>query len=137
MNKMPQTPAVHISQLTRFNLEKGIGLGVHSSESRRLPSDAQSVDVTTGVFAVHQCAADQLGCADDRLANSSSDSGRKSIIRGAHHTVPAEIAMRSTISTGLAPAVCQITAVENQVGRGLLQIRQDCFKRRSISMDVG
>ena len=74
MNKMPQTPAVHISQLTRFNLEKGIGLGVRSSESGRLRSDAQSVDVTTGVFAVHQCAADQLGCADDRLAKTVLDS---------------------------------------------------------------
>ncbi len=48
--------------------------------------------------------------------------------------------------TGTAPSawtnahartgVGEITAVENQVGRGLLQIRQNCFKRRSIPMDV-
>ena len=30
--------------------------------------------MTTGVFAVHQCAADQLGCADDRLAKTVLDS---------------------------------------------------------------
>jgi len=55
----------------------------------------------------------------------------------AHHTVPAEIAYAIDNIHGSCTGVCQVTAVENQVGRGLLQVRQDRFKRRSISMDVG
>jgi hypothetical protein len=31
----------------------------------------------------------------------------------------------------------QIAAVEDQVGRGLAQIREDCVKRGSIAVDVG
>src|ERR1017187_8435128 len=55
--------------------------------------------------------------------------------------------MRSTISAGLAPPsarspqwrikVSQIAAVEDQVGRGLPQIRQDCLKRAEVAVDVG
>jgi hypothetical protein len=53
------------------------------------------------------------------------------------HTLPAEIANAIDNLHGARTGVCEITAVQNQVGSGLAQIGQDCFKRRSISMYVG
>jgi hypothetical protein len=38
---------------------------------------------------------------------------------------------------GARTDVSKIAAVENQIGRSLLQIGQNCFRRRSIPMDVG
>jgi hypothetical protein len=61
----------------------------------------------------------------------------KHFISVAHHTLPAKIANAIDNFYGTRTGVCEITAVENQVGNGLLQIRQDCFKRCSIPMDVG
>ena len=57
--------------------------------------------------------------------------------RSAQHTLPAEVTNAIDNLHGARTGVCEITAVENQVGRGLLQICQDCFERRSIPMNVG
>ena len=57
--------------------------------------------------------------------------------RPAQHTLPAEVTNAIDNLHGARTGVCEITAVENQVGRGLLQICQDCFERRSIPMNVG
>jgi hypothetical protein len=61
----------------------------------------------------------------------------KHFISVAHDTLPAEIANAIDNLYGTRTAVCEITAVENQVRRGLLQIRQDCLERRSIPMNIG
>jgi hypothetical protein len=61
----------------------------------------------------------------------------KHFISVAHHTLPAEIANAIDNFYGTRTGVCEIPSVENQVGRGLLQIRPDCLKRRLISMDIG
>jgi hypothetical protein len=50
--------------------------------------------------------------------------------------LPAKIANAIDNLHGARTGVGEITAMENQVGRSLLQIRQNCFKRRSIPMDV-
>ena len=61
----------------------------------------------------------------------------KHFIRIANHARPSEIAhpIHNLHRTGTA--VRQIAAVQNQVGRGLPQIRQDCLKRGSIAVYVG
>jgi len=61
----------------------------------------------------------------------------KHFICVAHHTFPAEVANAIDNLHGARTSVGEITAVENQIGRSLLQIRQNSFKRRSIPMDVG
>ena len=58
-------------------------------------------------------------------------------IRIANHALPAKIANLIHNSQGTGSAVSQIAAVEDQVGRGLPQIRQDCLKRGSVAVDVG
>jgi len=62
---------------------------------------------------------------------------KKHFICVAQHTFPAEIANAIDNLHGARTGVCEITSVENQVRRSLLQIRQNSFKRRSIPMDVG
>src|SRR6202011_1552292 len=61
----------------------------------------------------------------------------KHFIRIAHHAVPAEIANLVHNLHGTRSAVSQIAAVEDHVGSGLPQIRQDCLKRGSVAVDVG
>ena len=61
----------------------------------------------------------------------------KHFIRIADHALPAEIANAIHNLGGTRSAVSQIAAVEDQVGRGLPQIRQDCLKRGSVAVDVG
>jgi hypothetical protein len=61
----------------------------------------------------------------------------KHFVRVADHTLPAEIAKAIDNLHGIRTPECEITAVQNQVGSGFAQIRQDCFKRRSIPMYVG
>ena len=62
---------------------------------------------------------------------------RKHFIRIANHTLPAEIANAIHNLRGTCSSVSQIAAVEDQVGRGLPQIRQDGLKRGSVAVDVG
>ena len=61
----------------------------------------------------------------------------KHFIRIANHALPAEIANAVHNLHGTRSAVSQIAAVEDQVGRSLPQIRQDCLKGGSVAVDVG
>jgi len=63
--------------------------------------------------------------------------GAKSISSVAHHALPAEIANAIHNLHGTCSAVRQIAAVEDQVGRGLPQIRHDRLKRGAVAVDVG
>ena len=58
-------------------------------------------------------------------------------IRMAKHTVPTEIAYTIHDICGTCPSVSQVAALEDQVGRSLPQIGQDCLKRGSVAVDVG
>lgn len=60
----------------------------------------------------------------------------KHFIRIANHALPTEIANAIHNFGGTCSTVRQVAAVEDQVGRGLSQIRQDCLKRGSVSVDV-
>jgi hypothetical protein len=61
----------------------------------------------------------------------------KHFIRVTDHALPAEIANAVDNLDGARTGVREITAVENQVGRGLLEIGQDCLECGSVSVDVG
>jgi hypothetical protein len=62
---------------------------------------------------------------------------KEHFIRVAHHAVPSQVAYLIDNLRRVRACICQITAVENQVGRGPFQIPQNRFKRRSIPMNVG
>src|ERR1022692_3821645 len=132
-----------------------------SQASRSSPSASR---VATAISSIAAKRGWSLG---DWLANSRSDSGPKSIssvlpttpcqprsrmkcflapsrcgakkhfIRIADHTLPAEIANAIHNLHGTCSGVGQIAAVEDQVGRGLPQIRQDCLERGKVAVDVG
>jgi hypothetical protein len=61
---------------------------------------------------------------------------KKHFIRVAHDTLPAKIADAINNLNGARTSVSEITSMENQVGRGLSQIREDCFKCRLIPVNV-
>jgi hypothetical protein len=61
----------------------------------------------------------------------------KHFIRIANHAWPAVIANAIYNLRGICSSVRQIAAMENQVGRCLPQVRQDCLKRGSVAVDVG
>ena len=58
-----------------------------------------------------------------------------------HLSTPSSLRQRKSVAIQLHSlesrmVICEIAAVENQVGRGLMQIRQDGFERSSIPADV-
>src|SRR5260370_29928681 len=56
----------------------------------------------------------------------------KHFVRIANHALPAEVANVIHNLRGTCSSVREIAAMEDQVGSGLTQIRQDCLKRGSV-----
>jgi hypothetical protein len=62
---------------------------------------------------------------------------KQHFIRVARHAAPSQVAYAIDNVRRARACIREITAVENQVGRGLFQILQDRFESRSIPMNVG
>jgi hypothetical protein len=62
---------------------------------------------------------------------------KKHFIRIARHAPPAQAADAIRNLRGMRAAIGEIAAVEDQVGRCLAQIRQNCFEGREIAVNVG
>ena len=61
----------------------------------------------------------------------------KHFIGIARYSLPAEVANAIDNLRRTGSGVSQVAAMEDQVGRSLLQIREDCLKRGSVAVDVG